>query len=238
MPNVYFQFKQFRIEQDKCSMKVCTDSCVFGAWIASGIESKSPQKILDIGTGTGLLSLMLAQKTSAIIHAIDIDDDAKVQAWENFNASPWNNRLQVFCGHIKKWHAASRYDYIISNPPFFENDLVPQDAGKKNSKHSNSLHLNELIVAVEGLLAKDGCFAVLLPHSRQEYFEKEAASHSLFVVEKLHIRQSIKHNYFRTILILEKTQHPVKQSELSIRNNSNEYTSEFISLMKDYYLYL
>ena len=187
-------------------MKVCTDSCVFGASMAGKIENKYPQKILDIGTGTGLLSLMVAQKTSAIIHAIDIDNNAIIQAKENFKLSPWSEQLQACCRDIKEWPAKPKYDCIISNPPFFENDLLPIEEGKKNSKHSNSLRLTELIIAVAALLEEDGFFGVLLPYSRAEYFEKEAMENFLFVTEKLHVRQSIKHDYFRTLLILEKKQ--------------------------------
>lgn len=219
-------------------MKVCTDSCVFGAWMAVRIEDRSPKKILDIGTGSGLLSLMAAQKTSALIHAIDIDNNAIIQANENFKLSPWPRQFHASCADIKEWPATSKYDCIISNPPFYENDLLPGQEGKKNSKHSNTLRLADLSKAVAALLEQDGFFGVLLPYARAEYFEKETIKHSLFVNEKLHIRQSTKHDYFRTILILEKKNKPVNQKEISIRNNSKEYTPEFISLLKDYYLYL
>ena len=211
MPNKYFQFKQFRIDQEKCSMKVCTDSCVFGAWMADKIKDRNPKRILDIGTGSGLLSLMVAQKGSAIIHAIDIDDDAVIQANENFKLSPWNQCLLAFCDDIKKWPVSSRYDCIISNPPFFENDLLPKKERNKNSRHSNSLRLYELIVAVKSLLEIDGFFGVLLPFHRAEFFEKEAAKHSLFVNERLHLKQSLKHDYFRTILLMEKKQNRCRQ---------------------------
>ena len=219
-------------------MKVCTDSCVFGAWMAGKIENKSPKKILDIGTGTGLLSLMAAQKTNASIDAIDIDTNAIIQAKENFKLSPWSEQLHAWYGDINEWPAKPKYDCIISNPPFYENDLLPEEEGKKNSKHNSSLRFTELIIAVAALLEEDGFFGVLLPYSRAEYFEKETLKHSLFVNEKLHIRQSIKHDYFRALLILEKKSKPVKQNEISIRNNSTEYTPEFIALLKDYYLYL
>ena len=206
--------------------------------MAGKIKNISPKKILDIGTGTGVLSLMVAQKTSALIHAIDIENNATSQAKFNFKLSPWSKQLQACCGDIKTWPAASKYDCIISNPPFFEDDLLPEEDGKKNSKHSNSLRLAELITAVAGLLEEDGFLGILLPCSREIYFEKEAIKYSLFVNEKLHVRQSMEHDYFRTILILEKKQNPVMQGEISIRDNNNEYTLEFISLLKDYYLYL
>lgn len=238
MPNHYFQFKQFRVNQDKCSMKVCTDSCVLGAWAAEKVKDKLPNKILDIGTGTGLLSLMIAQKESVSIDAIDIDQYAVIEAKENFDASPWNKSLNVFCDNVLTWQADSKYDCIISNPPFFENDFLPQEEGKKNSKHANSLALYDLITVTDTLLKDDGFFCVLLPYARNEYFEKEAMKHSLFVNQKLHIKQSSSHSYFRTILLLEREQKPEKQNELAIKNSMNEYTPEFTSLLKDYYLYL
>lgn len=237
MPNKYFQFKEFRVEQDKCSMKVCTDSCVFGAWMAEKIEKKSPRKILDIGTGTGLLSLMVAQKNNAKIDAIDIDNNAVLQAGDNFKMSSMSGQLRAFCGDIKTWPAGLKYDCIMCNPPFFEGDLLPEEEGKRNSRHSNTLRLHELITAVVNILHANGFFGVLLPYSRAEYFEKEALKNSLFVTEKLLVKQSTKHNYFRAILLLEKKQRPVRQSEISIKNES-EYTPEFIVQLKDYYLYL
>ena len=238
MPNHYFQFKQFRVDQDRCSMKVCTDSCLFGAWMANKVEARSPGKILDIGTGIGLLSLMIAQKSTSIIDAIDIDKNAVLQANQNFHASPWSPQLHCFHDDILSWTPATKYDCIISNPPFFENDLLPQEEGNKNSRHANSLNLRALIIATHALIEDEGCFGILLPYSRVDYFAEEAKEYSLYIKEKLYIRQSIKHRYFRAILLLDKKQHAIKQDELSIRDNNNEYTPGFITLLQDYYLFL
>ena len=222
-------------------MKVCTDSCLFGAWVAAKIEQKiiSPKTILDIGTGTGLLSLMLAQKSGAQIHAVDIDKNSFVQASENFSASPWNERLQAFHSDIKEWKAPCKYDLIIANPPFYENDLVPEDNGKSISKHSSTMGLEDLLLKAKSLLNEDGNFALLLPWARTKWFENAASAYSLFVKEKMEVKQTPLHNYFRTMLLLQnqKTSDSLK-SELTIKNNHNEYTYEFIELLKDYYLYL
>ena len=240
MPNNYFQFKKFIIQQEKCSMKVCTDSCLFGAWVADKIEKENikPKNILDIGTGTGLLSLMLAQKTNAQIDAVEIDENSFEQSTENAKASPWNNQIKIFHADIKKWNAPLKYDLIISNPPFYENDLLPEDGRKNVSKHNAALSLEELIVIAKNLLTEDGCFAVLLPWHRTKSFENAASAESLFIKEKIEIRQTAKHNYFRTMLILQKQKTAMQKSELAIKDNSNEYTKEFIELLKDYYLYL
>jgi tRNA1Val (adenine37-N6)-methyltransferase len=221
-------------------MKVCTDSCLFGAWIADKIEQKkiNPKTILDIGTGTGLLSLMLAQKSSAQIDAVEIDENAFAQAKENFNASPWNERLHAFHSDIKKWNAPGKYYLIISNPPFFENDLLPEDEGKNISKHSSTMRLEELLSIARNLLNEEGNFAILLPWHRAKCFESEASAQSLFVKEIMEVKQTTPHSFFRTIFILQKQKTVTLKSELSIKNNDNQYTAEFIELLKDYYLYL
>ncbi|MEO8415902.1 MAG: methyltransferase [Ginsengibacter sp.] len=240
MPNQYFQFKKFMVQQDKCSMKVCTDSCLFGAWVAHKTVRKliTPKRVLDIGTGTGLLSLMLAQKITAQIDAVDIDSKACMQARENFHASPWSEHLQVFNSGIQEWAAPGKYDLIISNPPFYENDLLPKDTGKNISKHSAVLSLNELLIIAGTLLSDNGNFAVLLPWHRAKGFESAALAGSFFITEKTEVRPTPRHDYFRTMLILQKHATIINQSRMSIKDNSNEYTQEFVDLLKDYYWHL
>ena len=240
MPNNFFQFKKFIVRQDKCAMKVCTDSCLFGAWVAHAIEQKefNPKNILDIGTGTGLLSLMLAQKTNSFIDAVETNSDACTQACENFKASLWNKQLHAFHSDIKKWKTPNKYDLIICNPPFFENDLLPEDEQKNISKHSHALSLEELLFAVQNLLSEDGNFAVLLPSNRATWFESKAFNHSLFAKECVLVKQTTKHNIFRTILILKKQKTGQVMKTISIKNDSNNYMPEFIELLEDYYLYL
>jgi tRNA1Val (adenine37-N6)-methyltransferase len=221
-------------------MKVCTDSCLFGAWVAYKIEQKTikPKTILDIGTGTGLLSLILAQKSGAQIHAVDIDENSVIQASENFNASPWNEQLQAFHSDIKEWKAPCKYDLIIANPPFYENDRVPEDKGKLISKHSSTMGLEDLLLKAKRFLNEDGNFALLLPWARTGWFENTASAYSLFVKEKMEVKQTPAHNYFRTMLLLQNQKTGTLKNELSIKNNNNEYTREFTELLKDYYLYL
>src|SRR5665213_2269699 len=138
LSNNYFSFKKFTIYQERSGMKVCTDSCLFGAWISDKIERRknNVKTILDIGTGTGLLSLMLAQKTTATISAVEIDINSSEEADQNFKRSPWADRLSIIHADIKSWRAQHQYDLIICNPPFYEDDLLPDDIGKNISKHS------------------------------------------------------------------------------------------------------
>src|SRR5688572_17826532 len=142
MSNNFFQFKQFIVYQDRCSMKVCTDACIFGAYAANIISNSASQilKCLDIGTGTGLLSLMIAQKTRAIIDAIEIEEDAFIQAKENFSNSPWRQRLRAVHTDAKHLSTWVKYDFIVSNPPFYQNDLVSPLKTKNVAKHDTSLN--------------------------------------------------------------------------------------------------
>ena len=221
-------------------MKVCTDSCLFGAWVASKIEKQiiNPETILDIGCGTGLLSLMLAQKTNALTDAVEIEKNSFEQAAENINASSWNNQIKIFHDDIKNWDESLKYELVISNPPFYENDLLSEKEEKNLSKHSAGLSLEELISVAKDLLSEDGTFAVLLPWQRAKLFETTALQHFLFVKEKAEVRQTPLHKYFRTMLILQKQGTATVKNELTIKTNKNEYSGEFKELLKDYYLYL
>ena len=220
-------------------MKVCTDACVFGAF-ANHIVRRTPNTIhiLDIGTGTGLLSLLLAQDTAAFIDAVEIDNGAYQQAQENFNSSPWKERLSVFNTDVLQFQADKKYDCIISNPPFFEDDLRSDNEEKNKAKHDSSLTLQQLVHAVDANLNEDGIFFVLLPSHRMHYFEMEAKKAGLFVDEKLLVKQTTKHDFFRSCLSFSRKETKPHVVTLTIKNNEGVYTDEFISLMKDYYLHL
>jgi len=249
MSNSYFKFKQFTVHQDRCAMKVCTDACLFGAYIAEKLSAEkvkqgkkdvstdTPKKLLDIGTGTGLLSLMLAQKTGYHIDAVEIDEQAAQQAKENFEASPWKERLKVYHSSVLSYEPASqKYDFIISNPPFFEGDLKSVQTERNIALHSTELNLRELIIQIKRLLVKDGRFAVLLPFHRAAYFEKLAAEHEFFISERVLVKQTPKHNYFRAILLFETGLVKTNESEIKIHDENRKYTAAFTNIKKDYYL--
>lgn len=240
MPNNYFQFKQFKINQDKCSMKVCTDACIFGAWISNAVMSDELRvaSCLDIGAGTGLLSLMIAQKNSFEIDAIEIELNAFEQAKENFKNSPWSDRLKIFNADAKEFIATKKYDFIISNPPFFENDLLSVKENSNIAKHNAGLTLSDLLSVIKNNISVQGEFVVLLPYHRTGYFEKLAEENKFHLNKKLLIKQAPKHNYFRSILLFSKKKTTVGVSELIIKNAERNYTSKFTMLLQDYYLNL
>ena len=237
MHNSYFRFKQFIIHQDACAMKVCTDACILGAWFAEKIPSYS--LILDAGSGTGLLMFMLAQKSKAEIHGIEIDFDAHKQSKENINENKLKDRMKVFRGDFREYSFPEKYDFIISNPPFFEASLQSVTDKKNIAKHSKELTLGELIQAIDKNLKPTGSFGVLLPYDRSEYFEELASRNNFYLKEKLIVKQTPEHDYFRTIMhfLRIKNASPDKY-ELMVLNNDGDYTDEFIELMKDYYLNL
>ena len=220
-------------------MKVCTDACVFGAF-ANNIVRRTSNivHILDIGTGTGLLSLLLAQDTAAFIDAIEIDTNAYQQAQENFNSSPWKERFSVFNTDVLEFKADKIYDCIISNPPFFEDDLRSDNEEKNKAKHDSSLTLQQLVKVVDANLSNDGIFFVLLPYHRMHYFEIEAKKSGLFVDEKLLVKQTTRHDFFRSCLSFSRKETKPHVVDLAVKNNEGAYTDEFISLMKNYYLHL
>ncbi len=239
MSNSYFQFKEFTIQQENCAMKVCTDGCLFGAWVADKManDKKEFDTILDIGTGTGLLSLLLAQKLPGKIDAIEIDELAAEQAAENMEASPWKNRLQVICGDARTVHLGRKYDLIVSNPPFFEKDLKSNDTKRNLALHSEALSLEELLAVITKLLLPEGKFAVLLPYHRKNFFTKIASEQGFFLEAEVLVKQTVEHEYFRAMLLFGQRFKEPNNETMFIRNGI-DYSSKFIDLLKDYYLKL
>lgn len=219
-------------------MKVCTDACLFGAWIADKIalEKIAPKKILDIGCGTGLLSLMLAQKSPANIDAVEIDDAAFLQASENIALSSWKDRMKVYHQSIIDFHLPEKYDFIISNPPFYENDLLSPDEGRNKAMHNAALNFESLSKSVKNNLSESGTVAVLLPYHRVPAFEKALNNEGLFIQEKTNVAHSPKHPFFRSMLMIGFEKVNVQEDKLMIRNGQNEYSEDFKYLLKDYYL--
>jgi tRNA1Val (adenine37-N6)-methyltransferase len=218
-------------------MKVCTDACILGAWFAEKIPSYS--LVLDAGSGTGLLMFMLAQKSKAEIHGIEIDLDAYKQSKENINENKFKERMKVFPGDLRDYSFPEKYDLIISNPPFFEHSLLSPTDKKNIAKHSKELTLEELIKAIDANLKPTGSFGVLLPYDRSEYFEELASRNNFYLKEKLIVKQTPEHNFFRTVMHFSRIKNAKPEEfELTILGEGGDYTDEFMELMKDYYLNL
>lgn len=239
MSQSYFKFKQFIVHQEKCAMKVCTDSCLFGAWTATKAnQQETPVKrALDIGAGTGLLSLMFAQKNKTSIDAVEINYDASQQAIQNITSSNWKDSIVVKNTSLQLFNPAQDYDFIFSNPPFFENDLKSTDEFKNSAKHDISLSLDYLVHFIAEHIVFNGKAAVLLPFHRTSAFEQMVIENGMFVNEKIMVKQSVKHDYFRSMLLFSKFKLAESVTkEISIRDDKNEYTQAFKELLKDYYL--
>ncbi|MCD4682248.1 MAG: methyltransferase [Bacteroidales bacterium] len=230
-----FQFKQFKVCDSSSAMKVGTDAVLLGAFIKIG-DVKS---ILDIGTGCGVIALMLAQRSNVNIDAIDIDNSSIEEANRNFKNSPWPGRLIAIHTSLQDFARESNrtYDLIVSNPPFFENSLEPPDLKKKFSKHSKTLLHGELLAGVNKLLKPKGRFSVILPFSERTKFINLALLESLFCNRELLVypKQGKKTN--RIFLEFSKMRSEVfSKFELTIRNSNDSYTQEYISLTKDFYI--
>jgi tRNA1Val (adenine37-N6)-methyltransferase len=239
MPNHFFKFKQFTIFQDKCAMKVCTDACLFGGWLADNAELGSAKQVLDIGAGTGLLSLMLAQKLQeAKIDAVEIDLHAAEQAKENFEGSDWAARLNLVNMPVQKLNPEIKYELIISNPPFFENDLKSSDHKRNMALHSTVLGLDELFDFVNNNIDDNGFFAVLIPYHRTQQCLQLANQRGFYLAESVQVRQTPKHDFFRSMLLFGKQPSEAVENLIVIKDANNAYTEEFVRLLKDYYLHL
>jgi tRNA1Val (adenine37-N6)-methyltransferase len=241
MPNSFFQFKQFTVYHHRCAMKVTTDACLFGAWVAAEIGrfSKSPDRLLDIGTGTGLLSLMVAQKNSGRIDAVEIDLAASEQASENVGASPWKEKISIVHQDVLQWQPPSLYDCIFSNPPFYEKELRSTKEAKNIAHHDEGLKLADLLNFIKQQLAEDGSFLLLLPAKRGAEAERLFAKAGLFFAQKVYVQQTLKHPPFRLMIQgCHKKVEAVTEQTISIRNEAGDYTKEFVRLLQDYYLYL
>ena len=219
-------------------MKVCTDACILGAWFANKTPAWS--EVLDIGSGTGLLMLMLAQKHKGEISGIELDLDAYRQLRDNIDQSPWKQMLRAFPGDVRNFSFSNKFDFIISNPPFYEGDLPAATEAANLARHSRQLTLAELLAVIDANLSPQGSFGVLLPYHRTLWFEERAASvHGFVLQEKLLIRQTPGHEFFRSILYFSRRRDGfIPASELTIRDERGMYTEDFARLMADYYLYL
>ena len=230
------------MHQEHTAMKVCTDACLFGAWAAADVQIQTAKNILDIGSGTGLLSLMLAQQTSAHITAIEMEAGAFEQTKANFELSPWKERLDAIHNSIQDYASNNKHnliDCIITNPPFYEQDLNSPDNAKNLASHSTALPWDELVKSVATLLQENGAWFVLVPTLRAYTMQKLALMNGLQLSEECLMYNDAKHLPIRAMLKFVKQKEAVIQrKKIIIKNADQSYTAEFSSYLKDYYLHL
>jgi tRNA1Val (adenine37-N6)-methyltransferase len=231
-----FQFKQFSIQQDRCAMKIGTDGVLLGAWVSL---EKNPQSILDIGAGTGILSLQLAQRCQAeTLEAIEIDEDAFEQCVGNFENSPWGDRL--FCFHASAQEYAAEmeeeYDLIISNPPFYSDEYKSGDNKRNTARFTDTLPFRDLAIFAYQFLSEKGIFALILPRKEEENFIALALEVGLFPKRICRVKGNPTSEVKRSLMefIFEKFE--IIEEELTIEISRHVYTEAYKNLVKDFYL--
>lgn len=228
-----FRFKHFEVEQSDVAMKVGTDGVLLGAWVAFG---GGERRVLDIGTGTGVIALMAAQRSAAgYIAGVDVDAVSAQRAAANFAASPWSGRLHSFCSPIQNFAADEPFDVIISNPPYFADSLLSPDKRRTTARHAASLPLGELDAAVCRLLSSDGRAALILPPGQMEVF---AAATSLHIVRRCDVR-SVPNGAVKRVLaeFARRRSDEVQCGELVIETDERGvFSDEYRRLTKDFYL--
>ena len=231
-----FTFKKFSISQDKCAMKIGTDAVLLGAW--TNVENYF-KSILDIGSGTGIIALMLAQRCQAeTIDAVEIDDEAHEQCVENFENSPWSDRL--FCYHASLLEFTEeiedKYDLIVSNPPFYSADYKTENTQRDLARFADALPFEHLVECVSKLLSDIGRFSVIIPYEEEQKFIALAIKVHLFPEKILHVKGNPSTKIKRSLISFSFNQDKIKTEELIIETSRHQYTNDYINLTKDFYL--
>lgn len=236
--NPYFKFKKFTVWHDRCAMKVGTDAVLLGAWA----EVSDCKSILDVGTGTGIIALMLAQRGDGNIDAIDIDGDASAQAESNVAASPFAGRIRVVHASLSEFAAAStgkEYDLIVSNPPYFVNSLKCPDSRRAAARHTDSLPLPSLVHDAAGMLSPSGRIALVLPFGELMEVEKAARENALFIhrqTDVIPVRGASPKRLLVELSRLDAGTEGRSRDTLVIEEPSHSHTPEYVSLTRDFYL--
>jgi len=228
-----FRFKQFAVRQDKCAMKVNTDGVLLGAW-ADVSEAKH---ILDIGTGTGVIALMMAQKnTEAVIDAMDIDKDAFTQAKENFEQSPWSEKINAVHSSLQEFNTDKKYDVIISNPPYFVDDFKTDNHQKNIAKHSTALTYQELLKGIGRLLSGNGKVFLIIPAFNLKRIETLAGEDNLYITKLTEVTAVVGKNPYLALIELGREKAEYEKVSLVIQDAQGNFTEDYKKLTKDFYL--
>ena len=231
-----FHFKKFSIDDSKAAMKIGTDAVLLGSWVPCGNETR----ILDIGTGSGILALMMAQRNTDIaIDAVEIDHDASMLAELNVQLSPWPDQVHIFNITIQEFSLANKHNYslIICNPPFFTDSLKAPDMARSTARHNDTLPVKDLLYCTSNLLTESGKAAFIIPADAYENWKNEAANHNLYPTHTTWVKSADNHNPHRVMIVLsQKKQSEIIDNQISIYSSKNIYSSEYKELTGDFYL--
>jgi tRNA1Val (adenine37-N6)-methyltransferase len=231
-----FVFKEFTINQDQCAMKIGTDAVLLGSWATL---HKNPFSILDIGSGTGVLALMLAQRSQAeIIDAIEIEDEAYEQCVDNFEQSPWSDRLFCYHASLNEFveEIEDEYDLIICNPPFYSEDYKTDNNQRDLARFQDAMPFAHLLESVSILLSENGIFSVVIPFKEEKKFIELGSNFNLHTDRILHIKGNANSEIKRSLITLSFNKSDIETEELVIETSRHQYTQDYINLTKDFYL--
>ncbi len=229
-----FQFKKFGIQHSESTMKVGTDAILLGALV----ELEKSDSVLEIGTGCGIISLMLAQRFSCRIEAIEIDQRSAMQAAQNISHSPWNEIINVIYGDVNTYEFEEKFSTIVSNPPYFQAGLLCDDAQKSIARHAHSLNFRELCKVSHKLLNENGCLWVILPKASCEIFENESRKHGFYCERKVLIQNSPQQKVSLIVSKWAKKEVALSIQDLVIRNNDGTYSDKYCNLTCHFHPFL
>jgi tRNA1Val (adenine37-N6)-methyltransferase len=235
MANTYFQFKQFIIRHDKCAMKVGTDGVLLGAWA----NVDKVQDALDVGTGTGLIAIMLAQRSSAKIDAVEIDESAYRQAGENVSACPWNQRIYLVNLPFQEYAAKCKktYDLIVSNPPYFRNQFRPYEESRAVARHDDELSLKDLVFFAGKILKPDGIISVVLPAESMDTYSEYLLQSHLYITRILYVMPLPGRPVKRILVETGRKKKTIEENYLAIESGRrHHYTQQYTDLTSAFYL--
>lgn len=233
MGNTWFQFQQFRVEQNRCAMKISTDSILLGTLI----QEDAPSQILDIGTGTGVIALILAQRyPQAQIQAVELDEDAADQASENFSNSPFSTKLKLIKGRFQEFPEEDQFDLLVSNPPYFPNHLKASDPRRNLALHTDELSFWDLLEKASKLLTEDGSLWVILPPAQMKEFEDLAVKKSLSSGRVISVKDSADSRIIREVAQFRRKSVFQTREELILKERDGGFSSSYSQLISGFLL--
>ena len=232
MPNNYFKFKQFTIVQDGCAMKVGTDGCLLGGWF----DCSNSQRILDIGCGSGLISIMAAQRCNAEITGIEIDRDAAIQARENVKNSPWKERIEIINEDLLTYNCEKNFDTIVSNPPYFVNSLKCDNSSRTLARHSDSLSSKDFFRKCDEISTPTATVAIIIPSDIMDEWKASAEESGFFIKRITYIKTTPNKLPKRVLIEFAQTIEEPATNTLVLEETRGEYSEDAKEILRDFYL--